>query len=373
MVIKLLGFLNFLIPKRGSSICFHSTPFFTGNSLAVYNKIANKDTIWLVDSESELEVARKLDVKAYYKKSIIGLYFYFRSKYIYSSHGLLLSLKSSRQTHIELWHGSPLKKMGYMESGTKSDFNHFSNIDILCASSILMKSLLSSCMRVHPKKIFITGQPRNEFLLDKTFDIKEKVSHYLSFPEGCERFFVYMPTFRAGAFNKSDGRIFNNSNPFNFSDFNMNVLNERLKALNLGLVIKLHPYEESLLDSQFFESDYIKLVKQDELYEHKIDFYEVLSYSDKLYTDYSSVYFDYLLLDKPIAFILTDLIDYKMNRGFLLEPLDFWLPGEKLYSFHEFLDSLAVLDVSAEQKIIKQMTNSSELSDVIATIVKSDE
>ena len=46
-----------------------------------------------------------------------------------------------------------------------------------------------------------------------------------------------------------------------------------------------------------------------------------------LITDYSSVYFDYLLLNKPIIFTNRDEEEYIKNRGVILEPLDFWRPG----------------------------------------------
>ena len=45
------------------------------------------------------------------------------------------------------------------------------------------------------------------------------------------------------------------------------------------------------------------------------------------FTDYSSVYFDYLLLDRPIIFLNADADIYASERGFLLEPLEQWTPG----------------------------------------------
>jgi CDP-glycerol glycerophosphotransferase (TagB/SpsB family) len=65
---------------------------------------------------------------------------------------------------------------------------------------------------------------------------------------------------------------------------------------------------------------------------------------DLLITDYSSIYFDYLLLNRPIIFTPTDLEEYRETRGFLLEPYDFWTPGPKVTSQkalqHEILKSL---------------------------------
>lgn len=47
-------------------------------------------------------------------------------------------------------------------------------------------------------------------------------------------------------------------------------------------------------------------------------------------SDYSSIYFDFLLLDRPIMFLAPDLKEYENIRGFLLNPYDFWTPGPKV-------------------------------------------
>ncbi len=73
----------------------------------------------------------------------------------------------------------------------------------------------------------------------------------------------------------------------------------------------------------------ISTLTDSQLFEHGLDFYEVLSAADVLITDYSSVFFDFLLLDRPIIFTPSDQAIYKETRGFLLEPFEFWAPGPK--------------------------------------------
>ena len=61
-------------------------------------------------------------------------------------------------------------------------------------------------------------------------------------------------------------------------------------------------------------------------------------------TDYSSIYFDYLLLDRPIAFLIDDIAQYQQNRGFTVENALDLMPGEKIRTVSElngFLDRLA--------------------------------
>ena len=60
-----------------------------------------------------------------------------------------------------------------------------------------------------------------------------------------------------------------------------------------------------------------------------MDLYKIINAVDLLITDYSSIYFDFLLLDRPIIFTPMDLDEYRSNPGLLLEPYEFWTPGYK--------------------------------------------
>lgn len=73
----------------------------------------------------------------------------------------------------------------------------------------------------------------------------------------------------------------------------------------------------------------IRILTAAELQRSSVDLYEILRAFDALITDYSSVYFDYLLLERPILFMVPDLETYQRVRGFSLEPIEFWMPGPK--------------------------------------------
>ncbi len=64
----------------------------------------------------------------------------------------------------------------------------------------------------------------------------------------------------------------------------------------------------------------------------KKNFYELIGISDGLLSDYSSVAVDYLLLDRPLGYVLADYNIYREKRGFVFEdPLEY-MPGEKIYN-----------------------------------------
>ena len=64
----------------------------------------------------------------------------------------------------------------------------------------------------------------------------------------------------------------------------------------------------------------------------KMTVYTLLRNADGLITDYSSVYFDYMLLDRPIAFAIDDIKEYGDKRGFIFETPEDYMP---LYSLRE--------------------------------------
>lgn len=87
------------------------------------------------------------------------------------------------------------------------------------------------------------------------------------------------------------------------------------------------------------------MIFNEDLKRINIKLYELLGASDALITDFSSVYFDYLLLDKPIGFATDDLKDYKNNRGYTVEdPLSI-MPGEKIQNIDEFKSFLTNVSI----------------------------
>ena len=93
----------------------------------------------------------------------------------------------------------------------------------------------------------------------------------------------------------------------------------------------------------------LKIISSDWLAETNEDLYSFLGVTDILITDYSSVYFDYLLLDRPIIFINNDLEEYRRKRGLLLEPYDFWTPGYKVKNQEELMNAINIYVSDSEK------------------------
>ncbi|NPV64620.1 MAG: CDP-glycerol glycerophosphotransferase family protein [Methanobacteriaceae archaeon] len=332
---SIVKLINFLIPKKNNQIMFESIPDFSDNSKALYDYmrcIGRKyEMIWAVN-----EINDKFDIPQYKKLSLRQIWEFLRSKYIITASGYHLPIKAKNQVFVNVWHGMPLKAMFYAETFER-DFNLPYNYDdenyYLIATSTVMRNALAACFNQDPRRIYVTGQPRN----DKLFKgCDKKIFKILDIdPRAYEKIVLFAPTFRKLEY---DGRII--SYKFNLPDFNRERFQDFLEEHNILLLVKFHPVEEKEATKYFKDLRNVKLIKTETLQENLIDLYNILPCIDILITDYSSIYFDFLLLDRPIIFITTDLKEYKKKRGFILEPFEFWTPGPKVKNFDKLLKEL---------------------------------
>ncbi|MFA7090449.1 MAG: CDP-glycerol glycerophosphotransferase family protein [Arcobacteraceae bacterium] len=263
--------------------------------------------------------------------SIQFIYYALKSKIKILDHSpiekeVLLSLKNSKS--IQIWHGIALKKIGHLTNYKNVEY------DVLVSTSSFV-SEYSFAQLFKFKKIVNSGYPRNDLLVNKSFDSKSLVlvddSLYTFLKALCEKIFVYMPTWRP------DNTI---TNPIDLV-----ALNHFAKEHNIFILIKTHPFtrEDSFYDSTLDTSNYSYHQNYDKnilFYPTTDDIYPILSFSSGLITDYSSVYFDYLLLDKPIIFFVYDKEYYIKFHGDFMLDFDEYTPGDKPETFEELKLSL---------------------------------
>lgn len=115
-------------------------------------------------------------------------------------------------------------------------------------------------------------------------------------------------------------------------------LDEYLGSKDILLIIKPHPLQDlSYIHRAGAEN--IRFITDRMLEEAGIQLYELLENCGVLLTDYSSIFYDYLLLDRPIGFMIGDMEEYQ--RGFLIaNPLE-EMTGPKI---HDLPELIAFLD-----------------------------
>lgn len=169
-----------------------------------------------------------------------------------------------------------------------------------------------------------------------------------------------MPTFRQSKY-WTDGSFINtySINSIKNED-ELRILNQFLAKKGILLVVKIHHLQRlNFLDKSVLSN--IIYLTDDNLLEIDLQLYELVGCSDALLTDYSSIFFDYLLLDRPIGFFVGDMEEY--SRGFIMDhPLDY-MPGDKIVDNDQLYDFLNRL-LENEDKYHKQRKRILDMMDI---------
>ncbi len=258
------------------------------------------------------------------------------SRIIFTTH--ISEKPSKNHIHFQLWHGNGTKKMGVMEHGINHVFKASSswlNVDFIMSYSETYTTFLNACMVTDPKKYIITGAPRNDLLISS--DGIEYLKNIFGEDVSKSKIIWFAPTFR-DYFGQSQGNK-SFENPFGFKSFCIKEFDDFLERFKLKIILKPHPQEEELI-IQYFEDYQVKnmlILKSVDLNNSGIDFYEILNAGDMLITDYSSLFYDFLLLNKPILFTPVDVEKYEEDRGFLIESYLDYVPGSVILDQDELM------------------------------------
>lgn len=261
---------------------------------------------------------------AYYRALCLAKYIFFTD-----AHGFCREARTG-QLRIQLWHGC-----GYKYS--KGRNYHEKRYEYYTVVSDIYGNLFQKINGLRKDQILVTGYPKADWLLEKSeIDYLE----LLNIPP-TSKYIFWLPTFRTVS---NEGLSYLNE----YSDFSetglpvvdtyekMNELNSYLKNRNIQLVIKLHPFQKRE-NIDCGNPSNIFLLDNMELCKHDIMINRLLAYADALISDYSSVTTDYLLLNRPIAFTLDDIEEYKSSRGFMFDNICDWLPGKEIWNMTDFI------------------------------------
>ncbi|MEM1673025.1 MAG: CDP-glycerol glycerophosphotransferase family protein [Archaeoglobaceae archaeon] len=247
------------------------------------------------------------------------------------------------QVCIQTWHGFPIKSLGILDDVDRNDVDYLTRMielsDFWLSYSATYTTIINACFPHLVENYLLTGMPRNDFLFtDKSFAV-QKLSTLIGLSAEelmFKRLILYCPTYRS-TLRRKDSQISANDL---YELINSRIFLDYLETSQTLLVVKLHPFEEHIASNLERSSKNIFLLRNSDLLLNKIDLYEFLPAFDLLVTDFSSIYFDWLLLNKPIVFFVPDLYSYSKLRDFLLSPLDFWMPGVKCKTVEELIEAV---------------------------------
>lgn len=345
---KICSLLNKMIKKKKNKVCLVSFPDFSDNCMGVFNYIIKENLIkyeivWLVnelcipDKISKLQTSYK--IKVIKKNSLMGLLNYMTSKYIFYTHTPFNGIENlNKQIVINLWHGMPLKNIGYLDNEMEKNIPRFT---YTIATSKEFQEVISKVFGVNKSKVLVTGLPRN----DEINKFKNILTKLKIDGEKYNKKILWMPTFRKTVMGgiRNDGKHKDGKLPL-LSNKEIKEFNKYLNDNNDLLVIKLHPMD-SLKKKDFSKLSNIKIVTNGDFNNIGEQLYSLFQEFDAFITDYSSVYFDFMLLNKPIGFVMDDLEEYSSSRGFVFKNIYDWIPGP------------IIKDVSALKTYIKHIND----------------
>ncbi|MDO5292792.1 MAG: CDP-glycerol glycerophosphotransferase family protein [bacterium] len=245
---------------------------------------------------------------------------YARAKYFITNYRLPQEIKKREgQVYVQCWHGVPLKRLGYDIADYKDrtvstrslrhqytkaakDYTYLISPSRYCTEKLTSAYHLKE---LNKQDIFIEkGYPRNDSLYRYTEADREAIREALHIPKE-KQAILYCPTYRENQYMIGVGNTIRLGLDFS-------RLREQLKE-DYILLFRAHYLIKSKFDFEEFK-DFIIDVSDYE------DINELYMASDLLVTDYSSIMFDYAILEKPIVLYMYDLEEYKTNlRDFYLE------------------------------------------------------
>ncbi len=263
----------------------------------------------------------KINSREYQKYLAISKYWIFNYKipdYLYPK---------KNQVFIQCWHGTPLKRLG-------CDLLHFDNVlntikemkkrykveaskftYFLSPSKFASEKFISAwnLSEIGKENIIIEkGYPRNDFLFNYTQEDVQKIKKKLGIENDNRKIILYAPTYRSNQHDAEIGYTYK-------EEIDFEQLKEKI-GKDYIILFRAHYFVANNFDFEKYKGFVFDVSKAD-------DINELYIISDLLITDYSSVFFDYANLKRPIIFYMYDLEHYRdKSNGFYIN-LD-ELPGK---------------------------------------------
>ena len=358
---SLLYSISFFVPKNKTIWIFGSWTgnTYSDNSKYLYSHIIEYHPeircVYICKDRKIIENLNKENKEAYYYYSIKGCLLSMCASvaFITSEHCDVNAFCCARILYIQLFHGTPIKKIyedvrvGHVLEIPKWKKILFKKVlkysdsvgekDYITITSPNVAASFETAFKTTRNMMLVTGLARTDAYIKPLnnkyiIDLKNRIDGPL---------IAYLPTHRNYGKHEKD-----------YVDImqNLEYINEILKDNNIYMLYKPHFNELVNLDSRIFKYDHIIIPEDDECMS---DVYAFTPYCDLLITDYSSVYLDYLLVDKPIVFFIYDFEHYTNSERDFYYDYNQVTPGPKCYTWIDTInEALRLLkkDDMAEQR-----------------------
>ena len=312
--------------------------------------------IWVIDDESSpAPEALEEKYRRICKLVVRGTRSYSKAlheaKYLFNTNSFPnYFAKKPDQVYVNTWHGTALKTLGIDMSteaivNSRNTIRNFAMSDYIISPNPHMTDVFADSWQLkgnYQGIILEGGYPRNDVILlgNKATVVKKLQNFSLKYDEMMPTI-MYAPTWRG-----TDGM-----NPTDelqdLKEFVVKLQNDYGATHNI--IMKVHYLVFDLLhqDSNLQDTSLLELLLPDHL-----DTNEVLQVVDILITDFSSIFFDYLLTDKPVVFYIPDKEEYMVERGLYLDLKD--LPGPQVTDYDQLKKELKLIIAGKKNKYLSK-------------------
>lgn len=296
------------------------------------------ECVWSLNTDSKLKYGGK-KIKRF---SFQYAYYLARAKYlVFNVRPPLWYRKREGQVFLETWHGTPLKRLVFDQEEVtaaspkyKQEFyKQRKDWDYLISANDFSTETLRRCF-MYEGEMLDYGYPRNDLMYaPNKEEIAATIKKKLNIPTN-KKTILYAPTWR-------DDEYYGKGKYKFTLKLDLPLLKEQLGD-EYVILLRTHQYIADALDVTGLEGFAYNVSKYD-------DITELYLISDICITDYSSVFFDYANLKRPMLFYTYDIEKYRNQlRGFYID-METEVPGPLLYTSEEVIDAIKNIDQVIEQ------------------------
>lgn len=292
----------------------------------------NLKFIWAFEKPDNFDIpkANKIKIDSW-KYFITAL----KAKYWVSSVNIERGLKFKKKNTIYLntWHGAGTKKIGNAVNGRK-DFD-FSNVNVMLVQSHYEMGIFKHDFLVKVQNFILSGFPRGDELFNTSKNQIEVYKVALNIPK-YKKVILYAPTWRD---SKNKGISYDLKPPIDINKWQEKLQNDYV------VLFRTHAFTTNVMNLQF--NDFVRDVSSYDNLNH------LLLISDLLITDYSTIVFDFSILEKPFLCFGYDYEEYKKERGFYID-LEEEYPNGVQNSENEILDLILNMNYQDQCEKVKK-------------------
>lgn len=275
--------------------------------------------IWVIDDfeENRLQIAKyekypnvrfvKYKTKEYCKALAV-------TKYLINNVSFpSYFLKREEQVYLNTWHGTPLKNMGFDIPGANitqgNTVRNLLSVDYLISSSPYMTQTAYKnsykLQNLYEGTILEEGFPRNDrFFEQDREEIFRKFQQYGVDVEKEKKIILYAPTWRGEEYSKPDTSL---KEVYEI----LHKIEEKVDLNEYQILVKLHQIVYHYINENKVEMD----GEKKKFIPASMDTNEILAVTDVLISDYSSIFYDFLITGRPILFYTPDIHEFEQYRG----------------------------------------------------------